>query len=332
MPVNIYDIANKAGVSVVTVSRVLNNHPKVRENNRRKVLAAIEELDYKPNAAARSLARGKTGMIGLVLPGFGDAFITQVMSSVERILAEKGLFMVVSAASCGGGPMEDGCIRLFREGRVDGMLILAPLSSNEYIIEMKKRDMPFVLLDQHQSNVQAPSVTIDNFYGGYQAALCLIRGGAKRIAHIRGPAVFESSRQRAQGFLKALSDSGVGFDAGLLAEGDFTVACGYNAAKGWIRSGTLPDAVFAADDNTAFGVLDAAREFNIDVPGRLSVIGYDDHPFTSMLHPGVSTVRQPADKMAGCGVELLLGIMSGKVKRLTKVTLKPTVIVRGTTR
>ena len=332
MSVNIYDIAHKAGVSVVTVSKVLNDYPNVRENNRKKVLAAIEELDYKPNAAARSLARGKTGMIGLILPDFGDAFMTQVMSSVERVLAGKGLFLVVSAASYGADYMENSCIRLFREGRVDGMLILAPVKSNKYILEMKKRDMPFVLLDQHQLNVQAPAVTIDNFYGGYQAALCLIRGGAKRIAHISGPDIFESSRQRANGFLKALSDNGIDFDENMLVSGDFTVACGYNTAKQWIKNGAIPDAVFAADDNTAFGVLDAAREFNIDVPGRLSIIGYDDHPFTSQLHPGISTIRQPAEKMASCGVDLLLGIMDGKVRRLTKVTLRPTVIIRGTTR
>ena len=333
MPVNIYDIARRAGVSVVTVSRVINDNPNVRAYNREKVLAAMLELDYKPNAAARSLANGRTGMIGLVLPGFGDAFMTQVMESIEAYLTTKGMFLVISAASHEfDKTIENNCIRLFREGRVDGMLILSPVKDSELILELKKKNIPFVLLDQHQSNLQFPSVTVDNFYGGYQATMSLIRGGAKRIAHISGPDLFESSKERKDGYLKALSDNGIDYNESLLLEGDFTVAGGYDAMKRWIGQDAIPDAVFAADDNTAFGILDAAREYDIPVPQKLSVIGYDDHPYTSLLHPCLSTVKQPAEKMARSGIDLLFSIIEGKTKRMTRITLKPAVILRDTTR
>ena len=333
MPVNIYDIAKKAGVSVVTVSKVLNNHPGVREYNRKKVLAAIEELDYKPNAAARTLARGKTGMIGIIVPCIDDAFMVQVMQSVEKELASRYMFMVVATSSGDKDPLkESSCIRLFREGRVDGVLIMSPVNDQSCIMELKKRNIPFVLLDQHQTNLQAPSVTVNNFYGGYQATMCLIRGGAKSIGHITGSELFESSHERLRGYLKALDDSGIKQDERLVVKGNFSFTSGYDAVKNWVMQGCLPDAVFAGDDNTAFGVIDAARELGIAIPERLAVIGYDDHPFTSLFHPGISTVKQPAEKMAKCGVELLLKIIEGKVKRLTKISLKPTLILRGTTK
>lgn len=344
MSVNIYDIAEKAGVSVVTVSRVLNNHPGVRDYNREKVLAAIEELDYKPNAAARTLAKGGTGMIGLVLPCMDDAFIAQVMQSVEKQLAIRNMFLVVATGSKQSDIMvatdfkqpniqlESSCIRLFREGRVDGILMMAPINDSSYMMELKKRNIPFVLLDQHQMNLQAPSVTVDNFYGGYQATMCLIKGGAKNIGHISGSEVFESSHERLRGYLKALSDSGIKHDERMLVKGNFTFSGGYDAIKNWVGQGCLPDAVFAGDDNTAFGVIDAARELGIAIPEKLAVIGYDDHPYTSLFHPGISTVKQPADKMAKCGVDLLLEIIEGRVKRLSKITLKPTMILRETTK
>jgi Transcriptional regulators len=332
MPVNIYDIAKKAGLSVVTVSRVINNYPNVKKENRMKVLAAMKELDYKPNAAARSLAIGKTGMIGLILPTFGDFFLIQVMASVEKALKEAGMFLVVSTAVDNTDLAESNYIRLYREERVDGILILTPVKDSGYLLELKKRDIPYVLLDQYQFNMQAPSITVDNFDGGYQATSVLIKEGAQNIAHISGPDFFESSKERVRGFVAALSDNGIAVREEYLIKGDFTFGCGYYATKNWIDMGILPDAIFAADDNTAFGVLEAAKEFNIPVPQKLSIIGFDDHPFTSLLYPGISTVRQPAEDMGKYGVEMLMEIINQKNGRMNKIALRPSVILRGTTK
>lgn len=331
MPVNIYDIAEKTGLSVVTVSRVLNNYPNVREKNRQKVLAAIKELDYKPNAAARTLANGRTGLIGLVLPSFNDAFMTQVMSSAEKALREAGKFLAVTAAADSSEIYEEMCLHPFLEERVDGMLVMSPLVDTGYILELKKKDVPLVLLDQHQQNLQVPSVTVDNFSGGYDAAMALIRGGARRIGHITGPDLYESSRERTRGFLKALEDNGLEIKPEHLLKGNFSVESGYKAARQWIESNCLPDAVFAADDSTAFGVLDAARQAGIKVPEQLSLIGYDDHILTSLMHPCISTVHQPAEEMGQRGVELLLDIIEDRPKRVMKVVLKPEVVLRETT-
>ena len=149
MSISIYDVARTAGVSVVTVSRVLNNSPTVRENNRKRVLAAIKELDYQPNAAAQSLAKGKTGTIGVVIPSLGDSFMMRVLASTEEILREQGMYLILSVISEDEPLDESNCVKLFTEGRVDGILILKPLENEPYILELKKRDFPFVLLDQH---------------------------------------------------------------------------------------------------------------------------------------------------------------------------------------
>jgi DNA-binding LacI/PurR family transcriptional regulator len=332
MAVNIYDVAKKAGVSVVTVSRVLNNSPNVRESNRQKVMDAINELDYKPNAAARSLARGNTGMIGLVIPTIDDPFMSRAMLSAEKALRELGMFLVVSFALDDVDFTDSNCVKLFREDRVDGILIMSPIKDEGYIMELKKRDFPFVLLDQHHTGLQVPSVTVDNFYGGYQAAMSLIQGGAKKAAHICGSAIYESSIERLNGFKKALEDNGIEPDDELIVQGEFSVESGYNAACDWFKKGIIPDGIFAADDKIAFGVLDAAKKFKLKVPEDVSVIGYDDHPFASSLHPGLSTIRQPAEELGRSGVELLLDVIKGKVRRAATVTIKPQVVLRDTTR
>lgn len=332
MAASIYDIAEKTGLSVVTVSRVLNNYPNVRESNRRKVEAAIRELGFRPNAAARTLSNGRTGMVALVVPNPDDIFMSRVMSSVETALRKNGMFMVVTSAAKYTNFTDSICAALFMEGRVDGFLILAPVDDSGYILEFKSRDIPVVLLDQYQSNIQIPTVTVDNFLGGYEATMSLIRGGAGRIAHISGSDAFDSSGERTRGFLRALEDSGVGIAEGLLVKGDFTVKCGYGAMVKWLQEDSLPDAVFAADDNTAFGVLDAARAYGIPVPQRLAVIGYDDHPLDSLLHPQLSTVRQPTEEIGASGVQLLLDILEKKAGKVSKIVLEPSVILRETTK
>ncbi|KLU63215.1 HTH-type transcriptional regulator DegA [Peptococcaceae bacterium CEB3] len=331
MPVNIYDVAKKAGVSVVTVSRVLNNSPKVRANNRQKVLTAIADLDYQPNAVAQSLARGSTGMVGLILPTVFDPFMAQVLASVEGALRDKGMFLVTSFAADDLQFGKANSVRLFRENRVDGILILSPLKNDALFLELKKNNFPFVLLDQHHSHIQASSVTVDNYYGGYQATNSLITAGAKRIGHIFGSGVYESTAERLNGYKQALLDHNIAVDEALLAPGDFTIYSGYKITKEWIIRGILPQAIFAADDNTAFGVIDAARKFRIAVPEKLAIIGYDDHPFASLLHPALSTVRQPTEELGRQGVELLSSLISGKIKRTTTIILKPEIVLREST-
>ena len=147
--------------------------------------------------------------------------MTNVMSSVEKELKGKGLFLAVSTASSDGDLEEISCNKLFIGDRVDGLLIMTPLLDSSFILDLKKRNIPLVLLDQHQLNIKVPTVTVDNFYGGYEATVSLIKGGARRIAHISGNNIFESSRERTGGYLKALKDHGIEVKEELWVNGRF---------------------------------------------------------------------------------------------------------------
>jgi len=326
MKVSIFDVAKKSGLSVVTVSRVLNNASSVRQKNKDKVLQAMRELDYQPNASARSLARGKTGIIGLSLTTLHDSFLDAVVKEINDRLAEQGYFLALSISP----GYEDSFHRsLFQEDRVDGVILLSPLHEDEYVMELKKKKIPFVMLDNQKRNSSVTSILVDNFNGGYEATKHLIDLGHRDIAHISGPDPFMSSRERERGFLFAMEEAGLKPFA--VERGMFEISSGYDIASRWIKAGNLPSAVFAADDYIALGVLDACKNEGISVPRELSVIGFDDQLLASELRPYLTTVRQPAEQIGKTGVELLLQAIGGSTKRSVTVELKPELIIREST-
>jgi len=332
MKPTIHDVAKRAGLSVVTVSRVLNNVPSVREENRQKVLKAIEELNYQPNAAARILAMGKTGVIGVLIPTLDDSFMAEVARNAEAFLEEREYFMAISLIPEMKIDWAQKSDYLFQQDRVDGFLVVSPHLEDEekIVLELKKRRIPFVLIDNQQSNSTAPSVVADNFKGGYEATSHLIELGHQKIGHIEGTRGYLSAQERKRGYLKALEDHGINYQ--LVDGGAFDVRCGYEITKKWLKEANRPTAIFAADDQVAFGVIDAAREMGLRVPGDLSVVGYDDHPFASMLHPFLTTVRQPAVEMSQKGVELLMKQIDGEARRKITYVLEPQLIIRDSTR
>lgn len=325
MKVSIHDVAKKAGLSVVTVSRVLNQSPSVREKNREKVLRAMRELDYQPNAAARSLAKGRTGIIGLTLSTLNDSMFEAVVKEIGERLAERGYFLALSVADYG----EPFHRSLFQEDRVDGVILLSPIREDEYVMELKRKKIPFVLLDNQLRGSPAPSVIVDNFKGGYEAAKHLIDLGHTRIAHIAGPEVFLSSVERERGFRTALQEAGL--EPFAVERSPFEISSGYAIAKRWIEEDRLPTAVFAADDNIALGVVDAMKNEGIRVPERLSVVGFDDQMLASQFTPRLTTVRQPAERIGRSGVDLLLKWIDGSSRRNVTVQLEPELIVREST-
>lgn len=326
MKVSIFDVAKRAGLSVVTVSRVLNRVPSVREKNREKVLQAMKELDYQPNAAARSLAMGKTGIIGLTLTTLNDSVFDAIVKEIGDRLAERGYFLALSIAGDDDEPFHRS---LFQEDRVDGVILLSPTREDEYVMELKRKKIPFVLLDNQLRGSPAPSVIVDNFRGGYEAARHLIDLGHTRIAHIAGPDVFLSSTERERGFRAALEKAGL--EPFAIERGSFEISSGYAIARRWIEEERLPTAVFAADDHLALGVVDAMKGEGIRVPEELSIVGFDDQVMASQFRPGLTTVRQPAERIGSSGVDLLLKWIDGTSRRNVTVLLEPELIVREST-
>ncbi len=329
MNVNIYDVAKKSGLSVVTVSRVINNSPSVRQYNREKVLRAMEELGYNPNSAARSLAKGRTGVVGMLVPGLNDDFFNNVVNSINTGLIENGYFLAISPEDARESRSGKTGHYLFQEKRVDGIILLSPAYEDEYIMELKKKDIPFVLLDNQKNQSSVISIFVDNYKGGYMATRHLIELGHKKIAFISGSDFYLSNRERKRGFISALSEAGI--EPYAVDGWEFDVSVGYEVTSRWIESGRIPTAIFAADDNILFGVSDAIKEKGLKIPGDISICGYDDDSLSSSLHPHFTTVRQPSEEMGKKAVEILMQLMNGKQKRAMTIKLEPELIVRDST-
>ncbi|MVO99783.1 LacI family DNA-binding transcriptional regulator [Paenibacillus lutrae] len=330
MKISIFDVAKKAGVSVVTVSRVLNDFPSVREKNRQKVLQAIKELDYRPNSAARSLAMGKTGVIGLTLTTLQDTLFDGIIKSVNDALKEHGYFLALSiepeTAETAKGESSNF---LYQEDRVDGIILLSPLNEERDVLELKRKKIPFVLVDNQLEDTGASVVNVDNYMGGLTATRHLLGLGHTRIAHVCGPALYRSAKERKRGYMDAMAEAGLA--PYLMVDSDFNIRDGYEIAKSWLAGGECPTAVFAADDFIALGIVEAFRDAGRHVPQELSVIGYDDQAFSADIHPRLTTIRQPTEGMAQEAVKLLLRIKSGAQRRNASIKLEPELIVREST-
>jgi len=326
--VSILDVVAKSGVSLATVSKVLNNVPSVRESNRQKVLQAIKDLDYRPNSAARSLARGSTGVIGLTLITLQDTVFETIVQSVNECLEEQGYFLALSIFNPTKKEASGQNNILFQEDRVDGIIVLSPLNEENYVTELKRKGIPFVIIDNHVENSRALTVNVDNTKGGYDAARHLLELGHTRIAHISGPEHFLSVRQRRQGYEQALREAGL--EPHVISYTTFGIRRGFEVAKEWIAQGIIPSAVFAGDDGLALGVMEAFQSEGYRVPEDISVIGYDDQSFASEIHPRLTTVRQPGEQLGQQAARLLLKLIQGS-KRNTSIVLQPELVVREST-
>jgi len=330
MKYNIYDVAKKAGVAIVTVSKVINNSETVREKNRQKVLQAMKELNYNPSAAARSLASGKTRVIGLIIDSLTDTFLSSALSAINDCLEKNGYFLALSLIQ--ESKNEDGVKvpYLFQEDRVDGLLIVTPLYEDMYILELKGKKIPFVLMDNQKYHPSIPSIIVNNYKGGYDATHHLLELGHKNILHISGPDIYMSSCEREKGYRDAMSEAGC--MPYVINSNQFSIACGYEITQKLIQEGSLNyTGIFAADDYIAFGVVDALRNANINVPRDISIIGYDDQELASSFHPGLTTIKQPAEEMGRIGAETLIKIIKGELKRYNTLKLDPHIVIREST-
>lgn len=323
MKINIDDVAKKAGVSIVTASRVINGVKTVRANNREKVLQAMKELDYEPNHAARVLASGKTGVIGLTIGNLNDTFLEGVVKAVNERLVEYGYFLALSVV-----PLDIADNFLFQKERVDGIILLCPTNELELVLQLKKKDIPFILLD-NQKELDVPSVVVDNFKGGYEATKHLLDLGHKKISHIGGPTMYLSSVERERGFLQALAEAKI--PPYQIEHGQFSIEEGFQIVKRWIKQGQIPSAIFAADDFIALGAMNALTDSGYRVPEDVSIVGYDDQVFASQYYPKLTTIQQPEKAVGVQGVDLLIKLIQRKVTKGQTIRLAPNIIIREST-
>jgi DNA-binding LacI/PurR family transcriptional regulator len=317
----ITQVAQRAGVGVATVSRVLNRSPRVSEPTRIRVLEAIDELGYAPNAAARALSTGRTRTVGVVAPFFTQPSVVERLRAVSRVIADAGYQLVLFDVE---GP--DRFVELAVGGRLDGLLCVSVHPTAAELRRFEAAGVPVTLVDTEQPGV--PGVFIDDVEGGRMAAEHLLELGHRRIGfigdHEPHPFGFTSSARRRIGAAGAIEEAGA----------ELVVRCGPHGrdearaiATRMLTSEDAPTAIFAPSDLQALGVLEAAETLGIDVPGNLSVVGFDD--IEVARYAGLTTVAQPLEESGKRGAEMLIGALAGKQIRAKRLELR--LVVRRTT-
>lgn len=323
----IYDVAREAGVSDATVSRVFNNKHNVKATTRERVLQAAEKLGYVANVQARSLAGGKSNMIGLIVPGLDNGYIGEIIRGIDQELAYADYELMLYTTHR-KGTNESAYLQYVANGFVDGLLLVVPLLSATFLEALGTLNYAYVLIDEVDHSGNSFSVDSTNWQGAYDATTYLIQLGHRQIGFITGMLELNSAKERLNGHLAALRDNDVTVRQDLIVEGDFVQASGFEQSLRLLDLEPRPTAIFASNDMMALGALDAIRERGLQIPHDISVIGFDDIPQASTTHPKLSTVRQPLEQMGRVGVQLLLEQLEASERQPRRVTLTTQLVVR----
>lgn len=299
------DVANQAGVSVTSVSHVLNETRPVSDELRQRVLAAMDELGYQRNLLARSLRRGQTHTIGIIVPDNVNPFFAEVARGIEDVSFEHG-YSLILCNSDANLDKELHYTGVLVDKQVDGIVFVAAGHSIERVVSLQRRDVPVVLVDRELSGANADTVLADNARGGWLATQHLLALGHRGIGCITGPSELTPSADRVAGYRQALLDAGIPVRSEFILRGDFHHASGYSAVQQLLA---LPDpttAIFACNDLMAMGVISGAADLGRSVPADLSVVGFDDISLASFTCPPLTTVAQPMYEMGALAARLLL--------------------------
>lgn len=332
MSATIRDVARLAGCSIKTVSRVLNNEPYVTEETRARVNSAIRAVGYAPNISARRLARNRSDMICLLMyPGFYQQG-SEMLSRIMDIGYEENYDILIQPYFPLHSRSKRKLVNLIYEHRVDGFIISPPLDADDFVSDMLTTyKVPQVQINPMTQDNTLPYVIGDDFNGASAMTNYLISLGHKRIGFLTGPRNMRASTERKRGYSAALKANSIDYDEDIVKNSEWTFDGGYTLAKLLWEDSTPPTAIFAGNDEAAFGVIFAAQESGMRIPDDVSVCGYDDLALSKNIWPGLTTVHQPSDDMVDKATRLLIDILKGKALGQTVISIKSTLILRGST-
>jgi DNA-binding LacI/PurR family transcriptional regulator len=299
---SVFDVARVAGVSHQTVSRVLNDHPSLRDATRQKVLAAMRELNYRPNAAARALSSSRSRMIGILSTSSGEYGPASSVAAVETAARARGYSVTIANADGLDPQSVTEAVNHLANLSAEGLVVVAPQTRVLAALSELSIGIPFVTLQASGSDTPA-GPRLDQVVGAHLATAHLVQLGHRRIGHIAGPAEWLDASQRLTGFRDELKQHGL--DTGYVSTGDWSAASGHRAAIDLMARGVT--AIFAGNDQMALGALSAATAAGLTVPGDVSIVGFDDVPEAAFYHPPLTTVRQDLAEAGRRAVALLLG-------------------------
>ncbi|MBR9728987.1 LacI family DNA-binding transcriptional regulator [Shewanella intestini] len=300
------DVAQRAGVSMMTVSRVLNQDDKVSAKTREKVLSIANSMGYRPNVSARRLASNKSFFIGLLYDNPSQAYISQFLLSALHSCRSKGYHLIVEKAD---DDIENTLIsikQLIDETQMDGMILLPPVCDDKAILSyLKQVNMPFVRIAPDSDLTLSPYICMDDYQAAFDVTEQLIQAGHSRIAHIIGDLKQGVSRLRYQGFLDALRSNQITVAPEYIINGSFTYQSGMQASAALLDLPLRPTAIFAANDEMAAAAISVAQSRGLNVPNDVAVVGFDDTQLATIVWPHITTVKQPIDDMAHVAISVL---------------------------
>ena len=330
--VTIMDVAAHAGVSYSTVSRVVNDYEFVKTATREKVQKAMEELGYVANLKARSLAGGRSNMIGLLVFDLENSYFTEVVRGIDAEVSRLNYDMVISTTHQ-RLDREQAYVTQLASGMVDGLIIMLPQNIESWLEPLQQRQTPYVLIDHESRLGQGHVIRTTNRRGAREATDYLLDLGHRQIGLVTGTPTVQSGKERIEGFHRALADRQLAANPELIVQGDFDEASGFAAGLQLLQRPSPPTAIFALNDAMAIGVLEAAEKVGLSVPDELSILGFDDIPEASYIRPQLTTVRQPQREIGRTATRLLVDLIEHKEARsdLETVTLNTELIIRKST-
>ena len=322
------DVAQASGLSSATVSRVLSGYEFVRESTRSRVMEAVEKLGYVANLPARSLAGGHSQIIGLLVPNLDNGYVGTITLGIDQALTRANYDPVLYTSHRHPGK-ESFYVTAISNGLTEGLLLIAPQVPTTYIDALREQNFPYVLIDQADDTEISNVVEATNWQGAYEATCYLHQLGHTRIAFITGAPTVRSAIDRLRGYKAALADCDIPFSEDLIITGDYQQQGGYESTKTYLQSvDSLPTAIFAANDLTAFGAMDAVRECGLNIPNDISIMGFDDVPQASLVYPKLTTVYQPLEQMGKVAVKVLLEQIEDPSRPPQRITLATQLIIR----
>lgn len=332
--ITIYDIARELNLTSGTVSRALNDNPRISIETKRVVKEKANELKYQRNKIASSLRSGKSHTIGVIIPSAQMNFFGSVVHGIELMASSIG-YSIMLYQTEETTVLEKKAIETFLSARVDGILASVAKETVDFshYLELQKRHIPLVFFDRTNDEMKVPSVVIDDYKGAYLATEHLIKNGYSRIAHVLGPQHIKGFQDRYRGYQDALKTHTIEPDKKLIYQGDISIESGRAAVDYFFQLNKIPDAIFAAEDYTALGVIKGLKERKIKMPSEFGVIGFANENFGEHITPSLSSVDQQTVQMGKEALGLLMDIIAVKEKSEVivlreKIVLEPLLYFR----
>lgn len=332
MSVTIYDVAREANVSMATVSRVVNGNPNVKPTTRKKVLATIEQLGYRPNAVARGLASKKTTTVGVIIPDISSMFISELARGIEDI-ATMYKYNVILSNSDQNKDKELQLINTMYEKQVDGILFMGGNIQDEHVENFSSSSVPVVIAATYDETNTIPSVNIDYKKAACEATQLLIDNGHNHPAFVYGQEdIKKRNALKYEGYMQAIKESGVAINKDFIVRTGYSYEAGIEGAQQLLALNERPTAIFAASDEMAVGVIHGIQDAGLSVPEDIEVIGFNNTRLSTMVRPKLTTIVQPTYDIGAVSMRLLTKFMNKEEVEEKKVILPHRIIERNSTK